>query len=115
MKKENRTVVLNIYWDFSSELLIKGTLTATAHSTRPNTTDRVVGMSALGHKQTCALHKPMSALHPKATAKADLRKTPCLLYPRKRTCGHPNGYSAVHLKIHRLKGVKNSGQSQYEL
>jgi hypothetical protein len=33
-----------------------------------------------------ALQKVMSALQPIATAKADLRKTPCLLYPRKRTC-----------------------------
>src|SRR5262249_49495284 len=43
-------------------------------------------MSALGQKQTCAVHKLMSALPPKATAKADSRKRPCLLYPRKRTC-----------------------------
>src|SRR5262245_57213357 len=28
-------------------------------------------MSALGHKWTCAVHQPMSALVPKATAKAD--------------------------------------------
>jgi hypothetical protein len=28
----------------------------------------------------------MSALHPKATAKADLRERSCLLYPQKRTC-----------------------------
>ena len=42
-------------------------------------------MSALGQKQTYAVHQPMSALHPIATAKADIRKTPCLLYPRKRT------------------------------
>ena len=43
-------------------------------------------MSALGHKQTYAAHKLMSALPPIATAKADLRKPSCLLYPRKRTC-----------------------------
>ena len=43
-------------------------------------------MSALGQKQTYAVHKAMSALHPIATAKADFRKTSCLLYPRKRTC-----------------------------
>ena len=43
-------------------------------------------MSALGQKQTYALQQAMSALHPIATAKADLRKKPCPLYPRKRTC-----------------------------
>jgi len=30
-------------------------------------------MSALGQKQTCAMHQPMSALPPIATAKADSR------------------------------------------
>ena len=30
------------------------------------------GMSALGQKQTCAVQKGMSALHPIATAKADI-------------------------------------------
>jgi hypothetical protein len=30
------------------------------------------GMSALGHKRTCAVQQPMSALHPMATAKADM-------------------------------------------
>jgi hypothetical protein len=29
-------------------------------------------MSALGQKRTCAVHKPMSALPPIATAKADM-------------------------------------------
>ena len=29
-------------------------------------------MSALGHKRTCAVQKGMSALHPIATAKADM-------------------------------------------
>jgi hypothetical protein len=43
-------------------------------------------MSALGQKRTYALQKAMSALPPKATAKADIRKTSCLLYLRKRTC-----------------------------
>src|SRR5262245_25518770 len=43
-------------------------------------------MSALGHKQTYALQKPMSALPLIATAKADIRKGACLLYPQKRTC-----------------------------
>jgi hypothetical protein len=36
-------------------------------------------MSALGQKQTFALQKVMSALHPIATAKADLRKTHWLM------------------------------------
>jgi hypothetical protein len=38
-------------------------------------------MSALGHKQTFALQKGMSALHPKATVKADIRNGSCPLYP----------------------------------
>ena len=38
-------------------------------------------MSALGHKQTYALDKAMSALPRIATAKADFRKRSCLLYP----------------------------------
>ena len=38
------------------------------------------------------------------------------LYPRKRTYGHPNRYLAVHFRNPPPKGgVKNSGQSQYEL
>jgi hypothetical protein len=43
-------------------------------------------MSALGQKQTCAVQKGTSALPQIATAKADLRKHSCPLYPRKRTC-----------------------------
>jgi hypothetical protein len=42
-------------------------------------------VSASGHKQTYAVQKAMSAFPPIATAKADIRKTPCLLYPWKRT------------------------------
>src|SRR5262249_5975794 len=42
-------------------------------------------MSALGQKQTFALHQPMSAFPPIATVKADISKRSCLLYPRKRT------------------------------
>jgi hypothetical protein len=42
-------------------------------------------MSAMGHKRTFALQKPMSALPPIATAKADIGKPSCPLYPRKRT------------------------------
>ena len=37
-----------------------------------------LGMSALGQKQTCALHQPMSALPPKATSNAPWD---CLLRP----------------------------------
>jgi hypothetical protein len=45
-------------------------------------------MSALGQKQTYAVHKPMSALPPIATAKADSRNGSCLLYPPKADmCG----------------------------
>src|SRR5262249_54459255 len=43
-------------------------------------------MSALGQKQTYAVHKAMSALPPIATAKADIRKWSCPLYPQERTC-----------------------------
>ena len=43
-------------------------------------------MSALGHKQTDAAHKLMSALPLIATAKADFGKPSCLLYPQERTC-----------------------------
>src|SRR5262249_48607493 len=42
-------------------------------------------MSALGQKQTYAMQKAMSALPPIATAKADIRKRSCPLYPRKQT------------------------------
>ena|SRR4029079_6081637 len=42
-------------------------------------------MSALGQKRTCAAQKAMSALHPIATAKADLSLASCPLFPRKRT------------------------------
>ena len=38
-------------------------------------------MSALGQKQTFALQQVMSALPLTATAKADMRKWPCLLCP----------------------------------
>ena len=37
----------------------------------------------------------MSALPPIATAKADIRNSPCLLYPRKRTCAVQLGMSAL--------------------
>src|SRR5262249_8077483 len=47
---------------------------------------RPSAMSALGQKQTCALHQPMSALPPIATAKATFRERSCLLYPQKQTC-----------------------------
>src|SRR5262249_52720177 len=44
------------------------------------------GMSALGQKQTCAAHKLMSALPPKATVKADIHNRSCPLCPQKQTC-----------------------------
>src|SRR5262249_19795185 len=47
-----------------------------------------------GPEQTCALQKAMSASPPIATAKADIRKTPCPLYPRKRTCAVQDAMSA---------------------
>jgi hypothetical protein len=40
-------------------------------------------MSALGHKQTCALHQPMSAIPPIATAKANFRKKAMSALPPK--------------------------------
>ena len=49
-------------------------------------------MSALGQKQTYALHKGMSALPPIATAKAESRKRSCLLYR-----GHQWETSAIAL------------------
>ena len=44
-----------------------------------------VATSALGHKRTFAVQNGMSALPPKATAKADFRRKR-LLHPQKRTC-----------------------------
>jgi len=55
-------------------------------------------MSALGQKRTYAMQKAMSALPPIATAKADIRKTPCLLYPRKQTCAVHQPMSALGQK-----------------
>src|SRR5215831_14242510 len=43
-------------------------------------------MSALGQKQTYAVQNGMSALPPRATAKADFRNRSCPLCLRKRTC-----------------------------
>jgi hypothetical protein len=51
-------------------------------------------MSAMGHKQTYAPQKAMSALATIATAKADSHNRSCLLYPRKRTCAAQLGMSA---------------------
>jgi hypothetical protein len=57
-----------------------------------------VAMSALGQKRTFAVHKPMSALPPIATAKANSRKRSCPLYPRKRTCAVQLAMSALGQK-----------------
>ena len=51
-------------------------------------------MSALGHKQTYAPQKAMSALASIATEKADFHKRSCLLYPRKPTCAAQTRMSA---------------------
>src|SRR5262249_5266058 len=64
------------------------------HQSRPGEIS-IEPMSALGQKQTYALQKAMSALPPIATAKADIGKTSCLLYPRKRTCAAQLGMSAL--------------------
>src|SRR5262245_60355431 len=42
--------------------------------------------------------KVMSALPPRATAKAKFRKRPCPLYPRKQTCAVQLGMSALGQK-----------------
>ena len=55
-------------------------------------------MSALGHKQTCASQKAMSALPPIATAKADILNRLCLLSPQKRTCAVQGHMSAMGQK-----------------
>jgi len=51
-------------------------------------------MSALGHQQTYALQKGMSALARIATTKATSLKNPCLLWPQKRTCAAHSSMSA---------------------
>jgi hypothetical protein len=55
-------------------------------------------MSALGQKQTFAVHQPMSALHPIATAKADMCQGSCPHYPRKRKCAAQTVMSALGQK-----------------
>jgi hypothetical protein len=45
------------------------------------------GMSALGQKPTCAAQKGMSALHPKATVKADIRNGHVCFTPKADMCG----------------------------
>src|SRR5262245_40189507 len=55
-------------------------------------------MSALGQKQTHAVQQRMSALPPIATAKADMRKWSCPLYPRKQTCAVQMSMSALGQK-----------------
>src|SRR5262249_46375880 len=55
-------------------------------------------MSALGQKRTYAAQQPMSALPPIATAKADIGKPSCPLYPQKRTCAVHQLMSALGQK-----------------
>src|SRR4029434_8725703 len=62
----------------------------------------MMGMSALGQKQTYAAQQVMSALLPIATAKADICASSCPLYPRKRTCAVQRGMSALGQNGHRL-------------
>src|SRR5262245_7721960 len=47
---------------------------------------REVGRCPLWVRRTCAVQNLMSALPPIATAKADIGKQSCLLYPQERTC-----------------------------
>src|SRR5262245_16510831 len=49
------------------------------------------GMSALGQKRTYALHQPMSALPPIATAKADFPQTAMSALPPKADMCGANG------------------------
>jgi hypothetical protein len=44
------------------------------------------------------MHQPISALPPIATAKADIGKLSCPLYPRKRTCAVQTRMSAMGQK-----------------
>src|SRR5215475_1518656 len=67
-------------------------------STLEGTGCEVWPMSALGQKQTYAVHQLMSALPPIATAKADIGKPSCLLYPRKQTCAVRYAISALGQK-----------------
>src|SRR4029453_5728677 len=70
----------------------------------PSEKERI--MSALGHKRTCAVHSPMSALPPKATVKADSRKRSCPHSPQADICSAtwsvrygPKGNSATAIKV----------------
>src|SRR5215813_11689037 len=77
----------------------------------------LVAMSALGQKPTYALQQAMSALHPIATAKANFRKGPCLLYPRKRTCAVQQRMSALGrfcCKSRKLQGYEFFAKTRNE-
>src|SRR5262245_42438832 len=64
-------------------------------------------MSASGQKQTYAPQKAMSALPPIATAKVDIRKRSCLLYPRKQTCAPHKLMSELgHKRTFQLIGLQ---------
>src|SRR5262245_51674501 len=70
-------------------------------------------MSALGQKQTCAVHQSMSALPPIATAKADSRARSCPLYPRKETSPSVIGISAKYTSRQRAKFVRRQTKWQH--
>src|SRR5262245_34154216 len=72
-----------------------------------------VAMSALGQKQTCAVHQSMSALPPIATAKADSRERSCPLYPRKETSPSVIGISAKYTSRQRAKFVRRQTKWQH--
>src|SRR5262249_35559127 len=74
-----------------AELIVKSVSAIYAWHTR-------WAMSALGHKQTYAPQKGMSALPPIATEKADMREWSCLLYPQERTCAAQPAMSAMGQK-----------------
>jgi hypothetical protein len=61
-------------------------------------------MSALGQKQTFAPQKVMSALPPKATAKADSRTRSCPLYPKS---GHVRCTSASNKAPGIIRGFRH--------
>src|SRR5215831_3338890 len=73
-------------------------------------------MSALGQKRTFALHQPMSALPPIATAKADICPRSCPLYPQKRTCAVHSAMSALGQKrtCAATRDIPLSADSEYQ-
>jgi hypothetical protein len=75
-------------------------------------------MSALGQKQTCAPQKVMSALPPKATAKADMQQTVMsALPPKADMCGATSdvGYGPIADMGPALDGHSDARQDDPDL